>query len=380
MSDPEAVVIGAGPAGLASAQRLIAEGMRTVILDKASKVGAVWRRHYDRLHLHTPRMNSSLPGLPMPPSYGRYPSRAQFVEYLENYASAFSLRPVFNAPVSGVRRDAQKWRVEAGAHSATASVVVIATGWADFPHSPQWPGVESFKGSVIHSTAYRNAAPYAGKRVLVVGFGNSGAEIALELCEAGVDVTLSVRSPVCIVPRDLLGMPILGFSLAQRFLPARVADAINAPILRLAVGSIEKLGMRPAEKGPIRMIKEDCRAPVLDIGTVKKIREGAIKTQGDIKSLLPEGVQFADGGFKRFDGVILATGFRPDLRALLPDASTVLDARGEPIVSDGPSAEPGLYFVGAIPSATGQIRQISIGATRVAADARRYLRRERAAP
>ena len=379
MSDPDAVVIGAGPAGLASAQRLIVEGVTTVILDKASNVGAVWRRHYDRLHLHTPRMISSLPGLPMPASYGRYPSRAQFVEYLENYASAFSLKPVFNAPVSGVWRDARKWRVAAGAHSATAPVVVVATGWADFPHSPKWPGVESFTGSIIHSTAYRSATPYAGKRVLVVGFGNSGAEIALELCEAGVDVTLSVRSPVCIVPRDLLGMPILGFSLAQRFLPARLADAINAPILRLAVGSIETLGLRPADKGPIRMIKEDRRAPVLDIGTVKKIRDGEIKTRGDIESFFPEGVRFVDGRFERLDGVILATGFRPDLRALLPDTKGVLDAKGEPLVSDGPCAEPGLYFVGAIPSATGQIRQISIGATCVAADASRYLRRERAA-
>jgi hypothetical protein len=127
------------------------------------------------------------------------------------------------------------------------------------------------------------------------------------------------------------------------------------------------------------MIKEDRRAPVLDIGTVKKIRDGEIKTRGDIESFFPEGVRFVDGRFERLDGVILATGFRPDLRALLPDTKGVLDAKGEPLVSDGPCAEPGLYFVGAIPSATGQIRQISIGATRVAADASRYLRRERAA-
>jgi cation diffusion facilitator CzcD-associated flavoprotein CzcO len=315
----------------------------------------------------------------MPASYGRYPPRAQFVDYLESYAAKFSLKPKFNAAVSAVRRAGGLWRVEAGAHSAGAPIVVIATGSADFPFSPKWPGMDSFEGPIVHSSAYRNPAPYRGKRELVVGFGNSGAEVALDLCEAQVDVTLSVRSPVCIVPRELLGVPIVSLSILQRFLPPRAVDAVNAPVLRLAVGSIESLGMRRSSKGPVTMVREDRRIPVIDIGAVAKIRAGAIKVRGGVESFAPEGLKFVAGQFEPFDAVILATGFQPDLRAVLPEVQGVLDDKGVPLITDGPSAGPGLYFIGAIPSPTGQLRQIGVGAARIAADAKRYLERERAA-
>jgi len=373
MGSPDAIVIGAGPAGLAAAQRLNASGLKSVILDKSSAVGSVWRRHYDRLHLHTPRSTSALPGLPMPKSFGRYPSRTQFIDYLESYAAKFALEPQFNAPVQAVRRYGARWRVEAGEHTATAPIVVVATGWADFPHLPKWPGMEGFDGPILHSSAYRNADTYVGKRVLMVGFGNSGADIALELCDAGAQVTLSVRSPVRILPRDLFGLPILSFALAERFLPARWADAINAPVIRLVLGSIDSLGMKKAAKGPIQMIEEDGRVPVLDTGAVAKIRAGKIKVRGGVASFAPRDIAFHEGEPAPFDAVILATGFKPDLRGLLPDARGVLDANGRPLVSDKPSAEPGLYFVGAIAAPTGQLWQINRGATRVAGSAKRLL-------
>ncbi len=377
MSAADAVVIGAGPAGLATAQRLRYAGVRPVIFDKADTVGAVWRRHYDRLHLHTPRSLSGLPGLPMPASYGRYPSRAQFVEYLESYAQKFDLKPVFATPVQTVRRAGRVWRVEAGGQSVETPIVVVAAGWADFPNSPQWPGMETFGGPILHSSVYRNATPFAGQRVLVVGFGNSGAEIALDLCEASAAATLAVRSPVRVLPRDLFGLPILGFSVAQRFLPARVADAINAPIIRLAIGPLEPLGFKVAAKGPLRMIEEDGRIPVLDIGALAKIRAGKIAVRSGVARFGQRSVTFEDGRSEPFDAVILATGFNPDLRALLPDTKGVLGAGGRPLVSDRPTAEPGLYFVGAIPSPTGQLREIAIGAMRVADAAARLLREKR---
>jgi cation diffusion facilitator CzcD-associated flavoprotein CzcO len=378
VTSPDAIIIGAGPAGLAAAHELNASALETVILEKAASVGAVWRRHYDRLHLHTPRSISSLPGLKMPAAFGRYPSRAQFVEYLESYAAKFELRPRFGAEVSAVRREGDGWRVEAGAHWIAAPIVVIAAGWADFPHLPTWPGMDSFKGRILHSSAYRNPEPFAGQRTLVVGFGNSGAEIALDLCEAGVDVALSVRSPVCVLPRDLLGIPIVDIAIAQRFLPAGMVDALNAPVLRLVVGSMESLGMKQSDKGPVRMIKEEGRIPVLDVGAVAKIREGRIKVRPAIEVFESDGVRFADERKEEFDSVILATGFRPDLRALLPEARGVLDAAGKPRLSDQESAEPGLYFIGAIPVATGQLREIGIGAARIAKDARRHLGMQRA--
>ena len=362
----DAVIIGAGPAGLATAACLLQRGLKPVILEKSDAVAAAWRRHYDRLQLHTDRGHSGLPGMPMPRAYGRYPSRAAVVDYLENYAAKFDLQPIFNAPVLNVRRGSGGWRVEAGMRPLTAPVVVVATGWADFPYSPRWPGMEAFGGRIVHSSRYRNPAPYAGSRVLVVGFGNSGGEIALDLAEAGADATVSVRGPVRILPRELLGLPILTWAIAEQWLPARLADVINAPAVRLAVGSVEKLGLTQAAKGPRQMVEEDGRVPLLDVGTVAAIRAGRIKVRGDIASFGPATVAFAGSPPESFDAVILATGFRPDLRPLLPDADRALDQNGRPRISGGPTAEPGLFFCGAIPSPTGQLRQIGLEARRIA--------------
>ena len=366
----DAIIIGAGPAGLATAAALRARGLNAAILEKSAVVGAVWRRHYDRLHLHTDRARSSLPGLAMPKAYGRYPSRAHVVDYLEAYAAEFALKPVFNAPVYAVRRDGRAWRAEAGENSRSAPIVVVATGWADYPHTPTWPGIDTFAGEVLHSSSYRNPAPFASERVLVIGYGNSGAEIALDLAEATVDVTLSVRSPVNVVPRELFGVPILFFPAAEQWLPPRVADALNAPLIRFATGSIEKVGLKRSSKGPLRSIAEDARVPLIDIGTLDAIRGGRIKLRGDIASFDRERAVFKQSPAERFDAIILATGFRPDLRALLPDAKGVLNATGAPLVSGRATAEPGLFFCGAIPSALGQLRQISVEAQRLADAAR----------
>ena len=232
-----------------------------------------------------------------------------------------------------VRRDGPAWRVEAGENSRSAPVVVVATGWADYPHAPTWPGIETFGGAVMHSSAYRNPAPLAGKRVLVVGYGNSGAEIALDLAEAGIDVTLSVHSPVNVIPRELFGIPILVFPIVEQWLSPRLADAINAPLLRFAIGAIEKLGLKRSAKGPLQAIEEDGRVPLIDIGTLDAIRDGRIKLRGDVASFARESVVFKQSPAERFEAIILATGFRPDLRPLLPDAQGVLNATGAPLVS-----------------------------------------------
>ena len=363
---PDAIVIGAGPAGLASAATLGQRGFAVSLLEKAATVGAVWRRHYERLHLHTDRGHSGLPGLAMPRSFPRYPSRAQVVDYLESYAAHFRLRPRFGCTVRSVEREGAGWRVTTDGDELHAPVVVVATGWADFPHRPSWPGLDGFAGPVVHSGEYRDPAPFAGQRVLVVGFGNSGAEIALDLAEAGVATTVSVRGPVRILPRELLGLPILGWAIAESWLPPGLADLLNAPAIRLAVGPLDGLGLPIADKGALRMIKEDRRVPLLDIGTLARIRDGSIKVRGDLARFEPAGAVFADGRREPFDAVVLATGFRSDLRALLPGAHHVLDRHGVPLATGAATAEPGLFFCGQIPSATGQLREIGIEARRIA--------------
>jgi cation diffusion facilitator CzcD-associated flavoprotein CzcO len=371
--DPDAIIVGAGPAGLACAATMRAAGLSVTILDKAGSVGAVWRRHYDRLHLHTDRGHSGLPGMPMPSDYPAYPSRGQMVTYLESYAAHFDIRPVFKLEVSRIHRVGARWHADTAQGPIIAPAIVVATGIADAPFRPFWPGLETFSGRVIHSSDYRNPDPYTGKRVLVVGFGNSGGEIALDLANAGVDVALAVRSPVQILPRDLLGFPILSWAILYRRLPARLVDLINAPVLRLAVGDFEKLGLRRAAKGPRQMVEEDGRVPLIDIGTLASISDGAIKVRCGIDRFTPDGVMFTDGTAEPFDAVILATGFRPDLRRLLPDVQGVFDRHGMPLVTGQATAAPGLYFCGQITVPTGQLREIGIEAQRIAGSVKAYV-------
>jgi cation diffusion facilitator CzcD-associated flavoprotein CzcO len=372
LRNADAIIVGAGPAGLACAVTMRTAGLNVAVLEKADSVGAVWRRHYDRLHLHTDRNRSGLPGMAMPLTYPTYPSREQMVEYLESYAARFDISPVFNTTVSRIRRDGTQWCADANGGPTSAPLVVVATGIADAPYRPSWPGSELYRGAVVHSSEYRNPAPYQGKRVLVVGFGNSGGEIALDLANAGVDVALAVRSPVQILPRELLGFPILAWAILYRRLPARVVDFVNAPILRLAIGRMEDLGLRRAAKGPRQMVEEDGRVPLIDIGTLDRIRDGSIKVRGGIDRLTSEGVLFDDASSEKFDAIILATGFRPDLRQLMPDVKGVFDGHGMPLVTGKATDVPGLYFCGQITSPTGQLREIGIEAQRIADSAKRY--------
>ena len=186
---------------------------------------------------------------------------------------------------------------------------------------------------------------------------------------------MAVRSPVQIIPRDLLGFPILSWAILYRRLPARLVDFINAPVLRLAVGDFEKLGLKRAAKGPRQMVEEDGRVPLIDIGTLAKIRDGAIKVRGGVDRFTADGVVFADASTEKFDAVILATGFRPDLRRLVPNVEGVFDSHGIPLVTGAATNVPGLYFCGQITVPTGQLREIGIEAQRIAKAAKAYVAR-----
>jgi cation diffusion facilitator CzcD-associated flavoprotein CzcO len=373
LANPDAIIIGAGPAGLACAATMRGAGLNITVFEKADNVGSVWRRHYERLHLHTDRNHSGLPGMAMPKSYPLYPSREQVVAYLEAYAARFDIKPAFGNEVVRLRRDGAQWCAETASGAVSAPVAIVATGMASAPYRPSWPAMDSYRGITVHSSEYRNPAPYLNKRVLVVGFGNSGGEIALDLAEAGVDVALAVRGPVQLLPRDLLGLPIVTWAILYQHLPARLVDLINAPILRLALGSFEKLGLRRAAKGPLQMIKEDGRIPLIDVGTLGKIRDGSIKVRGGIDRLTSGGVVFDDGRSEDFDAIVLATGFRPDLRRLIPDVDGVFDAHGTPRVTGQATDAPGLYFCGQIVAPTGQFREIALEAERLAKGVSQYL-------
>jgi cation diffusion facilitator CzcD-associated flavoprotein CzcO len=364
-TETNTIIVGAGPAGLAVGATLRRANVPFVLLERAQHVGASWRGHYERLHLHTPKRHSALPHRPFPRYYPTYPSRQQVWEYLEDYACAFELRPEFGCDVERcVRRSEGVWDVSTSGGLYRGRHLVIASGWQREPNIPRWPGMESFPGAVLHSSDYTNGEQFRGRRVLVVGFGNSGAEIALDLVEHGARCTVAVRGKVNVIPRDLLGIPIIVFALLWRIAPTRFADAMNAPTLRLALGDLAALGLEKREDGPFTQIAESREIPMIDVGTLARIRSGHIAVRKGVESFNCSEIGFADGTRESFDAVVLATGFRAGLQRMLPEHGAVLDQQGTPLMH-GREAAPGLFFCGYDPGRAGLLRQIGIEARHI---------------
>jgi indole-3-pyruvate monooxygenase len=353
------LIIGAGPAGLAVAACLTQLRQPFLMLERREQVGASWQRHYTRLHLHTDKRHSALPGLPYPASAPRYPARQQVVDYLEAYAQHFGLHPRFGQAVRWVRWQGGRWLAQTQDTLYESVQVVLAAGNTQVPNIPTWPGQASFPGPRLHSSEYRDGERFRGQRVLVVGFGNSGGEIALDLWEHGAAPTLAVRGPVVVIPRDLLGVPIVAVALALRRLPARLADALTAPILWLSFGDLRRLGLSPAAQGPFTSIQQRARIPLIDIGTLRLVRQGKIAVRPGLAEFAGRQVVFADGRREAFDALVLATGYGPGLEQLLEPGA--LNARGEP-------ARPGLYLCGYQVVATGMLREIGREAQKIARD------------
>jgi indole-3-pyruvate monooxygenase len=370
----DVAVVGSGPAGLAVGACLRRAGTNFLMLEKEQEVAVAWRRHYDRLHLHTDRAHSSLPHLPLPRDYPRYPSRQQVIDYLEAYARSFSLTPRFGEEVVALRQHTGGWQLDAKTGSYHVRAVVVATGYSAEPVRPRWPGMEAYRGVIVHSSEYRSGARFSGQDVLVVGFGNSGGEIAIDLSEQGGRPTIAVRGAVNVLPRDLLGLPLLTWALALSPLPPKVADVLSAPLLRWKLGNISRLGLRKADEGPFSQVRKTGRIPLIDVGTLGLIRRQRIHVSPGIQSFSEGGVIFEDGVASSFDAVILATGFRGQLGRILAGVDGVIDTAGRPLQKGCLTAVPGLYLCGFHVAPTGMLREIAIEAKRIAAELPQYLR------
>lgn len=370
-TEADIVVIGAGPAGLAVAACLMQRGHSPLVFDRAQEVASSWRRHYERLHLHTAKTHSALPGMAFPEDAPRYVPRQGVVDYLTAYARHHRIEPELGVNVEAIeprQEPGAPWQVRLsdGRHYA-ANHVVVATGANRVPQVPRLPGEDVFQGRVLHSRSYRNAAPFAGQRVLVAGMGNTGAEIALDLVEHGVRAALSVRSPVNIVRREVLGRPTQLSSILLSKLPHALGDALATLFRDLTVGDLRRHGLPTARVSPQRQLREEGKTPVIDVGTVKRIQAGDILVYPGIQSLTSGGVRFTDGTEHPFDAVLLATGYQPALQALFPYTPLPLDERGIPPGVSGEGALQGVYFVGFdVRQPGGLLRTIAQQAERVA--------------
>lgn len=365
------LIIGAGPAGLAVAEKLRAIDEPFAIVERGDNVGSAWRRHYEALRLHTDRDHSSLPGQGWPEHTPRYPTRDQFLDYLQAYADRIEAKPFFGQEICLCQPTPEGWRTESSTGRIFESRrVVVATGASTNPHVPAWPGLETFAGRVLHSSDYTNGGHFARQRVLVVGFGNSAGEIAKDLVAHGADVTMSVRGEVNVLPQEVIGVPVLALGIPLAALPIPVSDALTTPLLRRTVGDLGKLGLRRSQLGPFEEIRERGRIPLIDSGTLALIRDGKISIRPGLTRYDGDRVVFDDGSSEVFSAVVLGTGFRPRLDRFLelPANDTIFDSDGtpEPDLSGRATTVPGLYLCGFCVPVTGVLREIGIEAQRIA--------------
>lgn len=359
------IVVGGGPAGLAAAAALKMAGVEASVLERAAEVGASWMAHYDRLHLHTVRWLSALPGLPIPRAFGPWVARDDVVRYLKAYAQHHSLDVRLGI---SVKRITPGFKIETSTGSLAADRVIVATGYNLVPYVPPWPGFETFGGERLHAAQYKSGARFRGKHVLVVGGGNTGAEIAVDLAEQGAArVELAFRTPPNILPRTTAGIPTQALGIFFRRFPARLVDAIGALVNRLALGDLSRFGVPRSPRGAFTRARDDGQIAILDVGLVEQLRRGAIHVAGAVERFDEGDVVHAGGTRSRPDVVIAATGYRRGLEPLVGDLD-VLDANGIPRMHGAATDAhyPGLYFIGFTTPVSGALREIRYQARAIA--------------
>ena len=368
----DVVIVGAGAAGLSAGAALRHQGVDAVLLDKDDRVGGTWARRYERLHLHTMRRFSGLAHYPMPRAYPKYVPKDLFARYLQDYADHLELNVELNQTVRDVRQDDGLWRAETAARTWRSRVVIIATGHYNEPVVPRWPGADEFLGRVLHSVDYRSGRAFAAERVLVIGIGNSGAEIATDLVEQGAAyVAIAVRTPPPIMPRDLFGvLPAQLFGIMFMPVPApRLLDRAGAVLRRLGTGDLAKYGLGKAAWGPF-----SARRPaVIDVGFLRELKRGEIHVRPDVTRFSTSGVVYSDGLEENFDTVVAATGFDTGLASLL-SVSDAVDDDGRPQFRSGrPTTYPGLYFMGFDETIRGHLLEANRESKRLAVTVAEYL-------
>ncbi|KAK4419990.1 Indole-3-pyruvate monooxygenase YUCCA6 [Sesamum alatum] len=350
---PGPVIVGAGPSGLAAAACLKEKGVPSLIIERSNCIASLWQlKTYDRLKLHLPKEFCELPLMSFPPDFPTYPTKQQFVQYLEAYARRFEIRPVFNQSVVSAEYDKSVgvWRVRTAAEAEyLCRWLIVATGENAEAVVPWIEGMEEFGGDVVHTSRYKSGGVYKGKKVLVVGCGNSGMEVCLDLCNHNATPSLVVRDTVHILPQQMLGTSTFGLSMwLLKWLPMRLVDRFLLVVSRLLLGDTGRFGLCRPHLGPLELKNLSGKTPVLDVGTLDKIKNGDIKVLPGIQRLGQQSVEFVDGRTENFDAIILATGYKSNVPCWLKESEMFSEKDGLPKrpFPNGWKGQRGLYSVG----------------------------------
>lgn len=361
------IIIGAGPSGLSIAGRLSKLKIPFILLEKSENVGNEWRNHYDRLRLHTDKVHSELPHLPFPPDYPTFVPKDQYIKYLESYIEHFKIQPIYKQEVIDIVKKDKIWHVKTQTDEFLTENVIVSTGYNRVPKIPHFINDALFDGEIIHSNQYKNGKCYAGKNVLVVGYGNSGAEIALDLYENGAKTFVSIRNPVNIVNREFLGRSTQGLAIFLSKFGNSFYDFISKIFKRLSTGSMKDTGIPISPLAPSEQLRKQGKVPVIDVGTLQQIKEKNILVLPDIQEFTHDSVIFKDGQHIKIDVVLLATGYHAHLEKIIKNIAPLLNERAYP-KEMWHETEPykGLYFLGFNLPLTGILRDINLSSAKIA--------------
>ncbi|KAI3757137.1 hypothetical protein L6452_04671 [Arctium lappa] len=347
------VIVGAGPAGLATSACLNVLSIPNIVLEREDCYASLWQKKaYDRLKLHLAKNFCELPHMPYPVTTPTFVPKNMFVKYLHDYVDKFNVDPLYQRSVESALYDKteRKWVVKAKngvsglVEEYVGEFLVAATGENSQGYIPRVYGLDSFNGSVIHSIQYENGKKFNGKNVLVVGSGNSGMEIAYDLYNWGAQTSIVIRSPVHVFTKEIVQ---LGMYLLQ-YLPCSIVDRIVIMCGKLLYGDLSEHGIQRPVKGPFLIKRELGRSPVIDVGTIARIKTRDIKVMSTIEEVNEDLIKFTDGTEKHFDAIVFATGFRSTVRKWLEDDGGLFNEKGMP-KHKSPNhwkGDHGLYCVG----------------------------------
>ena len=346
---------------MAVSQQLALRGISNVVLERGDRAGSMWSQVYGSLRLHTGKHLSSLPGMPFSARTSLFPTRAEFAEYLGSYADKFQLPIRTGSEATGLQRENGGWTVETASGLFRSRSVVVATGIMSSPVVPNFKGLSSYTGNVLHSTEYRRPHELMGQSILVVGIGNSAAEIASELANAGMEVAVSVRSGANVIPRSIAGIPsqYLGWSIS--WLPAPMQRRITRGTG--LIGSLLK--PRPTGLPRKREFNKCTNIPVIGNSILGHIDAGRVRVLSEVAEFSEQSVRLRDGTVWAGDTVILATGYRASMGWM-----GCHNARDECGFADRKDRvrsanHPDLYFVGHNYDGRGGLYNIRIDARRI---------------
>ncbi len=388
----DVIVVGAGPAGLSAAYELTRQKLQPLVLERTAAVGDVWRNHYDGVRLNSGRYFSALSGSKFPFSAGAWPSREDVVHLLATFPERGGFTVQTGIDVKQVNYDPSHnlWIVTSIENQcfksrAVSRAVVIAAGSCRIPTIPKWEGMETFPGKIMHSSEFKSAKNFAGKHVLVIGTGNSAAEIASRLTEHASNVTVSGRTPPHILPKSIFGVPLIGIGVWTRYWPTVVVDSLLSFLQRSMIGDLSMHGL---PYPPLPLSKQyaiNNVVPILYRPFVDDIKAGRIKIVGPVQKITGQAVQVihkltndpsSTNSLTTLepDVIIAGTGFRTGLSQLI-QVPGITDEFDRAVISGDREfkSAPRLYLIGQVNPLSGLLREIRLEAKRVAKKIRKQL-------